>query len=205
MGKKEDHPRGCGENQSLLLIHEHRVGSPPRMRGKLDSDEPAAGLTRITPADAGKTPYTNRCSSYAQDHPRGCGENIVLFAGQALCSGSPPRMRGKLVSSGQVSQAQRITPADAGKTPSLSESRKSPAGSPPRMRGKQPFEWFAEIRVGITPADAGKTRFGGNTPNSLWDHPRGCGENLKRLIFLPEVLGSPPRMRGKLFHHAFTP
>ena len=30
------------------------------------------------------------------------------------------------------------------------------------------------------------------------DHPRRCGENLKRFVFLPKVLGSPPQVRGKL-------
>ena len=50
----------------------------------------------------------------------------------------------------------------------------------------------------ITPADAGKTQSRECSMQRDRDHPRGCGENLKRLIFLPEVLGSPPRMRGKL-------
>ena len=30
-----DHPRGCGENQSFTRLRKHRLGSPPRMRGKL--------------------------------------------------------------------------------------------------------------------------------------------------------------------------
>ena len=30
-------------------------GSPPRMRGKPNTDANAAAITRITPADAGKT------------------------------------------------------------------------------------------------------------------------------------------------------
>ena len=34
-GGNRDHPRRCGENQSLLLVHEHRMGSPPQVRGKL--------------------------------------------------------------------------------------------------------------------------------------------------------------------------
>ena len=50
-----DHPRGCGENLPQLAEAGVQLRSPPRMRGKLDSDEPAAGLTTITPADAGKT------------------------------------------------------------------------------------------------------------------------------------------------------
>ena len=52
-----DHPRGCGENQSLLLVNEHRVGSPPRMRGKLPQQPSCRECIGITPADAGKTEY----------------------------------------------------------------------------------------------------------------------------------------------------
>ena len=70
-----------------------------------------------------------------------------------------------------------ITPADAGKTASITlriaENQDHPrgcgenaknmrfipitSGSPPRMRGKHPFEGMDEEAVRITPADAGKT------------------------------------------------
>ncbi len=66
------------------------------------------------------------------------------------------------------------------------------------MRGKPTIKAFSADSIGITPAHAGKTLLGNFLGISPWDHPRACGENLKRLIFLPEVLGSPPRMRGKL-------
>ena len=32
-----------------------------------------------------------------------------------------------------------------------------------------------------------------------WDHPRGCGENQGKSQQSYKCLGSPPRMRGKLF------
>ena len=70
-----DHPRGCGENLRSNRLRALRSGSPPRMRGKPADREIGHELTRITPADAGKTPdglYTN---AFLQDHPRGCGEN----------------------------------------------------------------------------------------------------------------------------------
>ena len=51
----EDHPRVCGENQSLRLVSFLSMGSPPRVRGKpfraVVSDESGG----ITPACAGKT------------------------------------------------------------------------------------------------------------------------------------------------------
>ena len=51
----QDHPRGCGENKYNYLIISTLIGSPPRMRGKLNSPEVRIADHRITPADAGKT------------------------------------------------------------------------------------------------------------------------------------------------------
>ena len=152
-----DHPRGCGENLSVLLLMIANLGSPPRMRGKPISPLTQSSMSRITPADAGKTSQNLQERIQPMDHPRGCGENYHFV----------------LLSFIQ----QRITPADAGKTPQLppvylsawdhprgcgeNSSAQSLSvvfrGSPPRMRGKQrqrPFEFF---QIGITPADAGKT------------------------------------------------
>ena len=70
-----DHPRACGENQSLLLVHEHRVGSPPRMRGKPDYALGDIVAVWITPAHAGKTKPPNHNLTAYRDHPRACGEN----------------------------------------------------------------------------------------------------------------------------------
>ena len=71
-------------------------------------------------------------------------------------------------------------------------------GSPPRMRGKLWMSIAALIVYGITPAHAGKT----DRITSEWsereDHPRACGENLGQLRLDTSILGSPPRMRGKL-------
>ena len=50
-----DHPRGCGENENLFLQIPTVAGSPPRMRGKRIDAGQLIAVTRITPADAGKT------------------------------------------------------------------------------------------------------------------------------------------------------
>ena len=127
-------------------------------------------------------------------------------------------MRGKAVNLCHFGQQHRITPAYAGKRlrhvgrvvqaedhPRVcGEKTNSPfsrvyqVGSPPRMRGKAPQRYHGQAAVGITPAYAGKSakRLCGGC--QLWDHPRVCGE--KSLIpALPlHVVGSPPRMRGKV-------
>ena len=151
-----DHPRGCGENAMLVTSVATEIGSPPRMRGKLNRSLKRHSRDRITPADAGKTPETVMKWWLEQDHPRGCGENSILRKGRSARLGSPPRMRGKLGSLSRNHVPTRITPADAGKTRywasfsvdfgdhprgcgenafGLSQAL-SLSGSPPRMRGK---------------------------------------------------------------------
>ena len=71
-----DHPRGCGENLCCTIPTARSSGSPPRMRGKHRKQIYNQSNNGITPADAGKTAYT-QCGGYEiQDHPRGCGENL---------------------------------------------------------------------------------------------------------------------------------
>ena len=66
------------------------------------------------------------------------------------------------------------------------------------MRGKQKMSRTRNYATRITPADAGKTLSCVPTASLIWDHPRGCGENMKTAATDFICLGSPPRMRGKL-------
>ena len=150
------------------------------MRGKRCRASPRRFRTRITPAGAGKTLSVRALRSGLQDHPRGCGENLIIILHENSVKGSPPRMRGKLASDACTKSLARITPADAGKTQSMLFSTEiyedhprgcgenyyfelfgnSDRGSPPRMRGKLPKDAFARKAFRITPADAGKTLIG---------------------------------------------
>ena len=111
-----DHPRACGENIAERLIDVFHLGSPPRMRGKRRGFSARAGLCRITPAHAGKTTAKRWIVQSATDHPRACGENIAVQYSAKSLSGSPPRMRGKLIAAAERAAQERITPAHAGKT-----------------------------------------------------------------------------------------
>ena len=91
------------------------------MRGKLSFSRSLLGVTRITPADAGKTKATLNERFVNQDHPRGCGENGIFCPIPISGLGSPPRMRGKHKEIEKMTNATRITPADAGKTAPFSE------------------------------------------------------------------------------------
>ena len=212
-----DHPRGCGENNFSTADMYSAIGSPPRMRGKLLSATVDAGNNGITPADAGKTVCCRLSAGANQDHPRGCGENVIIAGLYSAKDGSPPRMRGKHTLSRVGRLLVRITPADAGKTladissppviwdhprgcgenQTQSEFSVLPKGSPPRMRGKLSRLIASITSTGITPADAGKTHTQTECHAKTQDHPRGCGENRKPKTHYTGAKGSPPRMRGK--------
>ena len=158
--RQRDHPRACGEEKSLHFCVAHRIGSPPRVRGRegdyLHSDIPDVGspprvrgraLGRafadaedgITPARAGKSPQYRRCSAPSGDHPRACGEEYKKLSDAEFGRGSPPRVRGRVPAERSEREASRITPARAGKS-----FWDGPLAAPPR------------------------------------DHPRACGEELQR-------------------------
>ena len=188
------------------------------MRGKPSVFAYGGSQYRITPADAGKTLKHTAPRYRAEDHPRGCGENLPDFKFSGDVKGSPPRMRGKLPSSIASSILYRITPADAGKTALMPDGgavkwdhprgcgenkskngkKKRTRGSPPRMRGKLGVNQSHCRFPWITPADAGKTMKARLFPPFIRDHPRGCGENRPPSYRRQSVSGSPPRMRGKL-------
>ena len=52
-----------------------KMGSPPRVRGKLSPLRVSAADEGITPAGAGKTLIAEPEAPKFEDHPRGCGEN----------------------------------------------------------------------------------------------------------------------------------
>ena len=193
------------------------IGSPPRVRGKLEHLTSLRLDERITPARAGKTYPRPRNTPSHRDHPRACGENRrVRRFGRSL-SGSPPRVRGKRGGHGARFIGGGITPARAGKTACRKSLRNAgwdhpracgenavrptggqhTRGSPPRVRGKLCAGDQLLRSDRITPARAGKTVFLHPNGGHYTDHPRACGENSRigsRPTFQP---GSPPRVRGK--------
>ena len=212
-----DHPRRCGENPAFSLLCAISTGSPPQVRGKLETAVPVGIPIGITPAGAGKTRRQEFLPTRPWDHPRRCGENHAPYESRLPYPGSPPQVRGKRKASGGITFQTRITPADAGKTRCTAgyhnSNRDHPrgcgenkvhghsggklVGSPPRMRGKQLCSRRTRSPYRITPADAGKTVPVCLRKQQPQDHPRGCGENGFSASFIFISSGSPPRMRGK--------
>ncbi len=217
----KDHPRVCGENRAQLQKRRAALGSPPRVRGKLQTGSYTNREGRITPACAGKTDMMRGDGADEEDHPRVCGENSLRPTSSTPRKGSPPRVRGKRFCLSGCLPAGRITPACAGKTATghaipcrgwdhprvCGENRVGNLvfmlrpGSPPRVRGKPVSPLSQRERIGITPACAGKTLSMSSRILRRKDHPRVCGENTAKIGKEDGPKGSPPRVRGK---HAGT-
>ena len=131
-----DHPRVCGEKQAAHSTWSAAPGSPPRVRGKGCGFSGFFDLLGITPACAGKSMYRTTETPWSRDHPRVCGEkrqqHYILWS----LSGSPPRMRGKVLLRSGPDAWGRITPAYAGKRHVCSAPCKD-TGDHPRVCGEK--------------------------------------------------------------------
>ena len=151
-----DHPRVCGEKTPDASSTTKSIGSPPRMRGKGSDAVLQAGHGGITPACAGKSAAQSLDRLCAGDHPRVCGEKVSWGNRHQEGLGSPPRMRGKVISSLQCDFLSGITPACAGKS-CPDGCTPCPARDHPRVCGeKSGFCQRSILHLWITPACAGK-------------------------------------------------
>ena len=160
----------------MAQIHDLKLGSPPHGRGKVDGPPAQVGRGRITPAQAGRSPYFLYGKKDYKDHPRIGGEKAELTAAVISAMGSPPRRRGKGYREFGIDISDRITPAQAGKSVAPRQKRSAlwdhprmggeksfdqactgvVEGSPPHGRGKDVRQVGAVCGRGITPAWAGK-------------------------------------------------
>ena len=77
--------------------------------------------------------------------------------------------------------------------------RRLPLRSPPRVRGKVCHTMAEAKGLGITPAYAGKRDLVISGSGDIEDHPRVCGEKSTSEAQKSSDMGSPPRMRGKVY------
>ena len=151
---------------------------------------------RITPALAGTTDAKKIPKINTGDHPRACGDYLAKSATLAISAGSPPRLRGLLISLNSFLVISRITPALAGTTRRFFRERQklrdhpracgdycltlclypNLQGSPPRLRGLRTRGHLHRLSTGITPALAGTTTDAGGRSQYYEDHPRACGD-----------------------------
>ena len=172
----------------------------------------------LIPACAGKTFSFEFFNITVPAHPRVCGENSVKEASFPFQPGSSPRVRGKRLARGFRGINRGLIPACAGKTPreglrytnpwahprvcgeniDIVSRVDSAKGSSPRVRGKHHFiDGFHDF-LRLIPACAGKTSSWLLTSSMRRAHPRVCGENVLAAVGSESLLGSSPRVRGKL-------
>ena len=141
--------------------------------------------------------------AYPADHPN---------------TGSSPRIRGKYDEAFDLTDAERIIPANTGKigrrlrgfqtrrdhpreygeNMAALFSASTAGGSSPRIRGKFTPRGTRVSGLGIIPANTGKIRYWHRQGWHGWDHPREYGENKKADADSTGGVGSSPRIRGKL-------
>ena len=220
-----DHPRVCGEHGTTLGSKRLKRGSSPRMRGTPEKDMEPYQTGGIIPAYAGNTFSATPTPTSTGDHPRACGEHVVVELVPCVSLGSSPRMWGTHHTRPVRGRGTGIIPAYAGNTtlallrdvwvlnhPRVCGEHQMygslvgwDSGSSPRMRGTHDVIAFHTLRPGIIPAYAGNTKHGDDGCANDRDHPRVCGEHGQRYELRYAVQGSSPRMRGTLqaqgFHH----
>ena len=170
----------------------------------------------IIPAYAGNTESDRYPFARSGDHPRVCGEHLLVVCVFANCWGSSPRMRGTQGHSRVFPAVRGIIPAYAGNTrlaltvlpvrwdhprvcgehPRAPITKFHGAGSSPRMRGTLVKRIVKRVRRGIIPAYAGNTRWTFTGFSRSGDHPRVCGEHVILGGDADVDRGSSPRMRG---------
>ena len=107
-------PADAGTRRTAADSYYQLKGSPPRMRGQGHLEPDPKTAHRITPADAGTSDSLVFDCVLKEDHPRGCGDKLLVLLPLPLTQGSPPRMRGQGRRGWVGIQRERITPADAG-------------------------------------------------------------------------------------------
>ena len=110
----QDHPRRCGEQAAAMITVMQMTGSPPQVRGIVNHLLQTPYLLGITPAGAGNSDKRYCNGRHLKDHPRRCGEQLLLLQVLPVMVGSPPQVRGTVTKSSSLPPVPRITPAGAG-------------------------------------------------------------------------------------------
>ena len=167
----------CGEKSFGCAFSNAVTGSPPHVRGKAAIPARRVPADRITPACAGKSVITHDLAALCEDHPRMCGEKVIVWPSGLFTVGSPPHVRGKVRRWWVRCRCVR---------------------DHPRMCGEKIVHALGyRLLQGITPACAGKRQSPSCTTMVNGDHPRMCGEKYLERKAAEAQRGSPPHVRGK--------
>ncbi len=198
------HPRACGEQLADQIPYGVDRGSSPRVRGTghrthLDPDQ-----QRFIPARAGNRTNESFGVSPAPVHPRACGEQSEGVSVSGRDSGSSPRVRGTGFTSPVWTMPRRFIPARAGNRGNRAlpvgsmtvhpracgeqhigaDVSGGRVGSSPRVRGTDPDVPKNAVVLRFIPARAGNSGTDTSPRGTAAVHPRACGEQGRRRIFI---------------------
>ena len=195
-----DHLRVCGadapESARTLTLE----GSPPRVRSRPRPVQSAGAAIRITSACAEQTMFNSFRETRMGDHLRVCGADCWRRSSRQTRTGSPPRVRSRLVHAIGYRVCDGITSACAEQTSVPWCLRNRPwdhlrvcgadndaipanldaAGSPPRVRSRLPAIGGRQRRTRITSACAEQTTGSACIRRATGDHLRVCGADRNR-------------------------
>ena len=113
-------PARAGPTGSRLTCWGAACGSSPLVRGQRNRGPDVRGHGRIIPARAGPTGSVFNRFMLPPDHPRSCGANVDARRLLTGWNGSSPLVRGQRDQRDSEKRLERIIPARAGPTKSMS-------------------------------------------------------------------------------------
>mgnify|MGYP000890263657 CR=1 FL=1 len=210
------HPRSRGEHGSSTVEQVRADGSSPLTRGARRPSRWGRCCPRLIPAHAGSTTRRSIYASLRGAHPRSRGEHDIARGPWERVKGSSPLTRGAPRSRRRDIAGNRLIPAHAGSTITLSRAKCfSPAhprsrgehamvtgygelseGSSPLTRGAHPPTTRGTSPVRLIPAHAGSTRSTVMPHSCTAAHPRSRGEHFVVRREVASDHGSSPLTRG---------
>ena len=153
-----DHPRMCGEHSRCSAALELATGSSPHVRGAPHFQPDLLTSVGIIPACAGSTIVLTLGLCGLRDHPRMCGEHVLVESDESGVVGSSPHVRGARRPWIPNAPLTGIIPACAGST-SATSSKSRRTRDHPRMCGEHSSAPSAVLsRSGSSPHVRGAPR-----------------------------------------------
>ena len=214
------HPHGCGESSFTTSSPIQKLGSSPRVWGKLPEICELSMELRVIPTGVGKAGVHKPDHNTTTGHPHGCGESSAIDQMYSLVNGSSPRVWGKRDAGLPGSLSRRVIPTGVGKawmmgvsssigsghphgcgeSPPVARFEKPNCGSSPRVWGKLSVVYHRFRRIRVIPTGVGKALYGPNRDGAQAGHPHGCGESSIGSPCPIAASGSSPRVWGKPSH-----
>ena len=190
-------PAGAGQTTDPGAGFPWDVGSSPRVRGRPIPQQRSAPCSGLIPAGAGQTPRPGQVRVRGSAHPRGCGADHWLPARGGVRLRLIPAGAGQTCTLPSTTCSTTAHPRGCGADASPAFGVALDGGSSPRVRGRQCHGFLLSWLPRLIPAGAGQTRVRWRWRGVRRAHPRGCGADHTLLLFVDDVEGSSPRVRGR--------